>query len=96
MHLENKIRYDRTVLPNLMSLITEPLLSERTIALAGGPARIALETIVWEGLDEVARREGRPVAELCGELETGLDADVPLATAIRTYVLNYFREAGRR
>jgi len=92
MQLENKIRCDRPALPDLASLIAGPLLSERTIALAGRPTRLCLETIVWEGLDEAARREGRTVADLCGELEIDLDAEVSLDTAIRTYVLRYFRD----
>lgn len=96
MQLENKIRYDRSVLPDLAALITAPLLSERTIALEGRPTRITLETIVWEGFDEAARRQGRTVSDLCGELGTDLDADVSLDTAIRTYVLSYFRSPERR
>ena len=95
MQLENKIRFDRPMRPDLASLIAAPMLSERTIAVAGHPTRIILETMVWDGLDEVAHREGRTVADLCGEIEEDWD-DVPLDTAIRTFVLQYFREAIRR
>lgn len=95
MQLENKIRYDRSMLPDLAALIAGPLLSERTIALAGQPTRITLETIVWEGFEEAARRQGRTIAELCGELEIDMDIDTSMDTAIRTYVLNFFREAAR-
>ena len=55
MQLENKIRFDRPMRPDLASLIAAPMLSERTIAVAGHPTRIILETMVWDGLDEVAQ-----------------------------------------
>lgn len=95
MQLENKIRYDRPVLPDLGALISGPLLSERTIMLSGRPIRVILETVVWEGFDEAARRQGRTVPDLCRELETDMDSDVSIDTAIRGYVLNYFRDAAR-
>ncbi len=93
MQLENKIRYDRPALPDLASLITGQILSERTIVLTEHATRITLEKMVWDGLDEVARREGRTVVDLCRELDMDRDADSELETAIRSFVLRYFREA---
>ena len=93
MQLENKVRAPVSRFAHLASLITAPMMSERTIVLAGGPTRLSLETTVWEGLDEAARREGRPVADLCGELDSVKPFEMELSTAIRTFVLRYYRDA---
>ena len=95
MQMEKKIRAERSGLPRLAALMAAPLMAERSIVLAGRRARLRLETEVWNGLDEVARRQGRPVADLCGELDDARDDGVPLSSAIRTFVLDYFREASR-
>jgi predicted DNA-binding ribbon-helix-helix protein len=93
MQLENKVRPSASRFAHLASLMTVPTLSERILALTDGPTRLSLETTVWEGLDEAARRQGRPVADLCGELDTVKPSEVELSTAIRTFVLHYYREA---
>lgn len=93
MQLENKVRPSASRFADLASLISGPIMSERTLALTDGQARLSLETAVWEGLDEAARRQGRPVADLCGELDTVKPSEVDLSTAIRAFVLHYYREA---
>ncbi|PWC43913.1 ribbon-helix-helix domain-containing protein [Azospirillum sp. TSO22-1] len=94
MQLERKSYAGASRLADLFSLVSGPILLERTLALTDGQARLSLETSVWEGLDEAARREGRPVAELCGELDASKPSEVDLSTAIRTFVLGYYRKAG--
>jgi len=96
MQLENKIRSESPKVSQVASLVAWPLVVSRTVPVAGRQARLRLETSVWEGLDEVSRREGRPVADLCSELDATRADGTPLATAIRTYVLGYFREAVAR
>ena len=93
MQVENKLPRAASRHADLVSLITAPILSERTLALADGQTRLSLETMVWEGLDEAARREGKHVAELCGELDAEKSSEVDLSTAIRAFVLSYYREA---
>lgn len=93
MQLENKIHSKASVLGDVMSLISAPFMMERIIPLPAGPARLELETLVWEGLDEAARRQGRPVADLCWELDETRPHEVELGTAIRTFVLGYYRTA---
>ncbi|HYH38906.1 MAG TPA: ribbon-helix-helix domain-containing protein [Azospirillum sp.] len=93
MQLERKAHRAAPRITDLLSLVSGPIMTERTLALTGGQARLSLETMVWEGLDEAARRQGRPVAELCGELDATKPSEVELATAIRTFVLGYYRQA---
>ncbi|WP_448190760.1 ribbon-helix-helix domain-containing protein [Azospirillum sp. sgz301742] len=93
MQVENKVHRSASRLADLASLMSAPIMSERTLALADGQSRLSLETTVWEGLDEAARREGKPVSELCGALDAVKPSEVELSTAIRTFVLHYYREA---
>lgn len=92
MQLQKKIGSERSWLPDLAFLNTGPFLSERCVVLAGRRVKVRLETMVWDGLDEVARREGRTVGDLCGKLNRERGSGVSLATAIRTYVLHHFRK----
>lgn len=93
MQLEKNIRPDNSKVSAVASLISWPVVVSRTIPVAGRRARLRLETAVWDGLEEAARREGRPVADLCAKLDAERAPDMPLTTAIRAYVLGYFREA---
>lgn len=97
MQLENKIRiptprFSHTV-TLLDELMDEPLMAERTIALGAGVVRLSLERTVWEGLEDAARSQGRLMADLCGELDAVKPPGMELSTAIRTFVLRYYREA---
>ncbi|GAA4259009.1 hypothetical protein GCM10022293_60100 [Azospirillum formosense] len=54
-----------------------------------------LEAAFWDGLEEIAQREGLTVGELCnrlGERVEAVDAS-NLSSAVRVYVLEYFRAA---
>lgn len=93
MQFENKFAPLASRRADLAALMVAPVLSERTLALADGQTRLSLESTVWEGLDEAARRQGKHVAELCGELDAKRPSEMELSTAIRTFVLRYYREA---
>ncbi|HYH18278.1 MAG TPA: ribbon-helix-helix domain-containing protein [Azospirillum sp.] len=93
MQLEKKIHAEISKVSAATSLVAWPLVTSRTITLSGRSARLRLEASVWDGLDEVARREGRAVTDLCAELDARRATDTPLTTAIRAFVLGYFREA---
>ncbi|NUB28518.1 hypothetical protein GAY30_27215 [Azospirillum brasilense] len=74
----------------------------RNVIIDGKRTSMRLEAAFWDGLAEIARREEVTVGALCtrlaGELET-LSAG-SLSSAVRVYVLSYFRTAappqGRR
>ncbi|WP_431861058.1 ribbon-helix-helix domain-containing protein [Azospirillum sp.] len=95
MQLERRALTRESRLIDLFALVSEPIMLERTLALTGGQTRLSLERTVWDGLDEAARREGRPVADLCGELDATKPTEVDLSTAIRTFVLSYYRQSSR-
>lgn len=67
----------------------------RNVIIDGKRTSMRLEAAFWDGLVEIARREEVTVGALCtrlaGELET-LSAG-SLSSAVRVYVLSYFRTA---
>ncbi|MBY6265462.1 aryl-sulfate sulfotransferase [Azospirillum sp. 412522] len=71
-------------------------MASRTIPLPNRRARLRLEEAVWNGLDDIARKERRPVQELCREVDALRPSNTPLTSAIRNYVLDYYRQAETR
>nr|WP_255636288.1 ribbon-helix-helix domain-containing protein [Azospirillum sp. 412522] len=78
------------------TLMTWPSMASRTIPLPNRRARLRLEEAVWNGLDDIARKERRPVQELCREVDALRPSNTPLTSAIRNYVLDYYRQAETR
>ncbi|PWC43908.1 hypothetical protein TSO221_18690 [Azospirillum sp. TSO22-1] len=76
-----------------------PLVS-RSVTIAGQSSQIRIEPSYWEALEEISRREGLDINELCTDLKERLDiqnrrndAGVSLANAVRVFVVGYFRQA---
>lgn len=76
-----------------------PLVS-RTVTIAGQSCQIRIEPSYWEALEEISRREGLDINELCSDLKDRLDMQnrrgdtgVSLANAVRVFVVGYFRQA---
>ncbi|GLR81299.1 ribbon-helix-helix domain-containing protein (plasmid) [Azospirillum oryzae] len=81
---------------DLSALMTWPTMVSRTIPLPDRRARLRLEAVVWSGLDDIARKERRPVQELCRDVDALRPSGTPLTSAIRNYVLDYYRQAESR
>ncbi|RJF77390.1 hypothetical protein D3877_26710 [Azospirillum cavernae] len=80
---------------NIAMLMSWPMMTARTLPLPDRRARIRLETAVWDGLDAISAIEGRSIRELCGDLDASRSTGASLPSAIRNYVLDYFRKAER-
>lgn len=78
---------------DLSALMTWPAVVSRTIPLPDRRARLRLEAVVWSGLDDIARKERRPVQDLCRDVDASRPMNTPLTSAIRNYVLEYYRQA---
>ncbi|MGQ9368488.1 ribbon-helix-helix domain-containing protein [Azospirillum sp. A39] len=71
----------------------------RTMLIAGRPTQVRLEPSYWEALEEIGRREGRDIDDLCSELKERLEEQtrrrgvVSVANAVRVFVVGYFRQA---
>lgn len=91
MHTQKKAERGGAANAGLSALMSWPIMESRAIPLGSRVTTVRLEHIVWEGLDEIAQREGRPVKELCQELDGSRSDATPLTSVIRSYVLDYFR-----
>ena len=93
MFIQKKTTDHMTGIIDLGALMTWPSVVSRTIPLQNRRARLRLETAVWSGLDDIAQIERRPVRELCIAVDALRPSTTPLTSAIRNYVLDYYRRA---
>ena len=63
----------------------------RNLEIAKRRTSFALEAGVWDALVDICRFEGVSVDELCEQIVAN-SKDVSMASAIRTYTLEYFME----
>ena len=68
---------------------------KRSFTIAGHRTSISLETEFWEALRAAAAQEGVAVAKLIAGID-GTRGDGGLSSAVRIWVLQYYREAARR
>jgi predicted DNA-binding ribbon-helix-helix protein len=67
-------------------------LEKRSFALAGHRTSVALEPAFWQVLEGLAAAKGLPLARLLQAVDTArLEADIPLASALRVHVLEALR-----
>ena len=64
--------------------------AKRSIIIHGHKTSVSLENEFWQGLSEIARREGTTAPKLVEQVDRGRDT-CNLSSAIRIYVFNYFR-----
>lgn len=74
------------------TIIPWPTVITRSVRVAGRRVRVSLETNVWEGMADIARREGETLDGLCARIDERRGA-MALTSAIRVFVLHYFRAA---
>lgn len=79
---------------DLMTLATTDVPVSRSVSLGGRRIGVRLESSIWNGLIDIGERKGLSIDELCADID-GRRRGIPLATAIRVYVLDYFRADGR-
>ncbi|WP_158284552.1 ribbon-helix-helix domain-containing protein [Azospirillum sp. TSO35-2] len=93
MFIQKRAFTETTDVIDLTALMAWPTVVSRTIPLPNRRARLRLESAIWSGLDDIARKERRPVQELCRDVDATRPSSTPLTSAIRSYVLDYYREA---
>ena len=68
-----------------------PSRNKRSLTIARHRTSVTLEDAFWEALGEIARADGKSVAELVGEIDRRRSAEargnLNLSAAIRLYVL---------
>ncbi len=68
---------------------------KRSFTIAGHRTSISLETEFWEALKVAAAQEGVAVAKLIARIDEGRGAG-GLSSAVRIWVLQYYRQATTR
>ena len=65
-------------------------ITKRSIAVNGNRTSVSLEDEFWQGLREIAKKEGRAIAELVEQINRETHSG-NLSSAIRVFVLKRFR-----
>ena len=69
--------------------MTRPV--KRSLTLRGHRTSVTLEDQFWQAFRDIARARGLALNELAAEIDAARDLDSGLATAIRLYVLDWYR-----
>lgn len=67
----------------------------RTILLADRRTSVRLEGVMWSALAEIAAEKGKTVHDLIAEIDRDY-AQTNLSSAIRVYIVEFYRDALRR
>lgn len=68
---------------------------KRSFTIAGHSTSISLEAPFWEALKDAAQERGQSMAALVEEIDAGRGT-AGLSSAIRVWVLDYYRRARQR
>jgi predicted DNA-binding ribbon-helix-helix protein len=63
------------------------------IVVGGHRTSVRLEPVMWEALQDVARRQDRAISEIVTEIDRGRADAMSLTAAIRVYVVEHYRTA---
>ena len=66
-------------------------LSSRNIRIHNRRTSIRLDDRMWKALNEIARIEGCTIHDLCTAVYDYKDADTGFTTALRVFLMNYYR-----
>lgn len=63
---------------------------KRSLSIAGHRTSISLESEFWDALKDIAVTEGRPVAALVADIDSGR-GELNLSSALRLHALAHYR-----
>jgi predicted DNA-binding ribbon-helix-helix protein len=66
-------------------------LLKRSVTIAGHRTSVSLEAEFWDALTEIAAEKRRPLARLIDEIDKREGRDKNLSSALRLFVLAYYR-----
>lgn len=64
---------------------------KRSLTLKGHRTSVSLEDDFWRAFGDIAAKKCLPINALAAEIDAERDLETGLATAIRLYVLAYYR-----
>ena len=63
----------------------------RNIIIRGRRTSISLESAIWSALEEICERESMTINQICTLIDNNLNYDANRTSAVRTFIVNYFR-----
>lgn len=64
---------------------------KHSLSLRGHRTSVSLEEDFWQAFREIATERGQPINALAAEIDEARGVDMGLASAIRVFVLRYYR-----
>lgn len=64
---------------------------KRSLTLSGHRTSVSLEDEFWISFREIAEKRGQPINALAAEIDATRGPDIGLASAIRLFVLDYYK-----
>lgn len=65
---------------------------KRSLTLRGHRTSVSLEDAFWRAFRQIAATQGKPLNALAAEIDASRDVETGLASAIRVYVLDWYRD----
>jgi len=69
--------------------------AKRSLTLKGHRTSVSLEDEFWQAFRDIAKAKGLPINVLASEIDVARDPETGLASAIRVFVLNWYRSPDR-
>ena len=66
--------------------------AKRSLTLRGHRTSVSLEEAFWTAFRDIAQEKHRPINDLAAEIDEARGTDCGLASAIRLYVLDHYRQ----
>ena len=73
-------------------MVLTSLLVTRNVNVSGRRTSVRLEPDLWAALRDITEREDRSMHEICSDIDK-TKGDTGLTSAMRIYIVNYFRSA---
>ena len=65
---------------------------KRSLTLKGHRTSVSLEEPFWIAFRDIATEQGKPINQLAAEIDADRGLDMGLASAIRLYVLAWYKD----
>jgi len=65
---------------------------KRSVVIAGHKTSVSLEDAFWAGLKDIARQQSMMLTQIVARIESDRRLGSNLSSAIRLFVLDYYRE----
>ncbi|WP_170381216.1 ribbon-helix-helix domain-containing protein [Ruegeria atlantica] len=64
---------------------------KRSLTLKGHRTSVSLEDEFWQAFREIAKEKNTPINALAADIDVNRDPEIGLASAIRVFILNWYR-----